>query len=90
LRSLRLSKPRGNKTFAGLILNDKLNKEKVQARCGLAVIDLRNGDVVHSLNIDGVVEELYDVVILPKIRRTMAIGLRSDEIRRVISIGEQI
>ena len=56
---LGLSKPRGNKTFAGLIINERLEKEKVQARCGLAVIDLRNGDVVHSLTIDGVVEELY-------------------------------
>jgi len=83
-----LSKPRGNKTFAGLTINERLDKEKVQARCGLAVIDLRNGDVVHSLTIDGVVEELYDVVILPKIRRTMAIGFRNDEIRRIISIGE--
>ena len=55
-----------------------------------AVMDLKNGDVVHSLNIHGVVEELYDVVTLPKIRRTMAIGFRNDEIRRVISIGEQI
>jgi uncharacterized protein (TIGR03032 family) len=85
-----LSKPRGNKTFAGLTINERLEKEKVQARCGLAVIDLRNGDVVHSLNIDGVVEELYDVVTLPKIRRPMAIGFRNDEIRRVISIGEPI
>ena len=83
-----LSKPRENKTFAGLRINERLDKEKVQARCGLAVIDLKSGDVVHSLNIDGIVEELYDVVTLPKIRKTMAIGFRSDEIRRVISIGE--
>ncbi len=85
-----LSKARENKTFSGLLLNERLIKENAQARCGLMVIDLRSGDIVHSLNIDGVVEELYDVVVLPRIRRPMAIGFRNDEIRRVISIGEKI
>jgi hypothetical protein len=42
---------------------------------------------VHSLNIEGVVNELYDVAVLPQIRRPMAIGFRSDEIRRVITMG---
>ncbi|PSF39566.1 TIGR03032 family protein [Aphanothece hegewaldii CCALA 016] len=83
-----LSKPRENKTFSGLLLNEKLNSLNANARCGLFVIDLNRGDIVHSLTIDGVVEELYDVVVLPRIRRPMAIGFKSDEIRRVITIGE--
>ena len=83
-----LSKPRENKTFSGLVLNDRLNQQNAQARCGLFVIDLQRGDIVHSLTIDGVVEELYDVVTLPKVRRPMALGFKSDEIRRVITIGE--
>ncbi|MCA9660695.1 MAG: hypothetical protein KC486_20300, partial [Myxococcales bacterium] len=32
--------------------------------------------------------ELYDVAVLPGVRRPMALGLRTDEIRRVITIGE--
>ncbi|MDZ8236172.1 MAG: hypothetical protein RMZ69_03185 [Nostoc sp. ChiQUE01a] len=36
---------------------------------------------------DGVVLELYDVVALPGVRRPMAIGFRSDEIRRVVTVG---
>lgn len=83
-----LSKPRENKTFSGLALNEKLNQQNASARCGLCVIDLNRGDIVHSLTIDGIVEELYDVVALPKIRHPMAIGFKSDEIRRVITIGE--
>ncbi len=51
------------------------------------MIDLRSGDIVHSLRIEGVVEELYDVQVLPGVRQPMAIGLKTDEIRRVISIG---
>jgi uncharacterized protein (TIGR03032 family) len=83
-----LSKPRENKTFSGLELNERLEQKNALPRCGLLVIDLRRGDIVHSLTIEGVVEELYDVVILPQMRRPMAIGFKSDEIRRVITIGE--
>jgi hypothetical protein len=51
------------------------------------VIDLRTGDTVHWLTIAGVVEELYDVAVLPGVVRPMALGFKSDEIRRVITLG---
>lgn len=54
----------------------------------MQVIDLRTGDVVHWVRIEGVVEELYDVVVLPGARRPMALGFKTDEIRRVLSIEE--
>jgi hypothetical protein len=73
-----------------LELNECLEQKNALPRCGLMVIDLRRGDIVHSLMIEGVVEELYDVVILPQVRRPMAIGFKSDEIRRVITIGENL
>ncbi|MGB5969552.1 MAG: TIGR03032 family protein [Spirulinaceae cyanobacterium] len=82
-----LSQPRENKTFSGLPLNEMLQEKKVEPRCGLLVIDLRTGDIVHSLRIEGIVSELYDVAVLPGVRRPMAIGLRNDEIRRVITVG---
>ncbi|NET36766.1 MAG: TIGR03032 family protein [Cyanothece sp. SIO1E1] len=81
-----LSQSRGNKTFAELPLEQRLQAKQVEPRCGLNVIDLRNGDMVHSLRIEGVVEELYDVVVLPQVRRPQAIGIRNDEIRRVLSV----
>jgi uncharacterized protein (TIGR03032 family) len=83
-----LSLNRENKTFQGLELEDNLKKRKSDPRCALQVIDLRSGDVVHWLRIEGVVRELYDVVALPGVRRPMALGFKTDEIRRVISIGE--
>jgi uncharacterized protein (TIGR03032 family) len=82
-----LSKPRDNKTFNGLALNERLQSKDAQPRCGLMVIDLRSGDIVHSLRLEGVVAELYDIQILSGVRCPMAIGLRTDEIRRVISMG---
>jgi len=82
-----LSRPRHNKTFSGLALDDNLAAKDAEARCGLQVIDLRTGDIVHWLRIEGIVEELYDVVVLPGVRRPMAVGFKSDEIRRTITIG---
>jgi uncharacterized protein (TIGR03032 family) len=83
-----LSRPRHDKTFAGLALDENLAKRQAVARCGLEVIDLRSGDVVHWLRVEGVVEELYDVVVLPGVVRPMALGLKTDEIRRTLSVGE--
>ena len=83
-----LSQSRDNKTFADLPMNEKLEKQGVEPRCGLMVIDLNSGDIVHWLRIQGVVKELYDVAVLPGIKRPMAIGFKSDEIRRIISIEE--
>jgi uncharacterized protein (TIGR03032 family) len=83
-----LSKPRDNKTFAGLPLDERLQERGAQARCGVQVIDLRTGDAVHWLRIEGVVEELYDVIPLPGVRTPMALGFKTDEIRRVLSVEE--
>ena len=83
-----LSLPRHNKTFSGLLLNDRLSEHNIAAQCGLQVIDLRRGEVAHSLQLHGVVQELYDVCVLPKLRRPMAIGFRNDEVHRIITIGD--
>lgn len=81
-----LSMPRHNKTFAGLALQDILAEKGVEPRCGIMVIDLKTGDIVHWLRLQGMITELYDVVVLPGVRRPSALGLRSDEIRRTISL----
>ena len=82
-----ISKPRNNKTFSGLPLDEQLQAKDASPRCGLLAIDLRSGDIVHWLRIEGVVEELYDVAVLPGVRRPMALGFKTDEIRRVVTIG---
>ena len=84
-----LSKARQNKTFSGLPLDEALNTRKAEARCGVQVIDLRSGDIVNWLRIEGVVDELYDVITLPGVRRPMALGFRTDEIQHVLSIGNE-
>jgi len=84
-----LSKQRENRTFSGLDLDQNLEQAQVDPRCGLHVIDLRTGDAVHWVRIEGVVSELYDVVTLPGIRQPEALGFRTDEIRRVLRVGEE-
>jgi uncharacterized protein (TIGR03032 family) len=80
---------RENRTFSGLALDDNLRSRSAEPRCGLYVIDLRSGDLVHWLRIEGVVRELYDVVVLPQTRRPMAVGFKTDEIQRMLSIGPE-
>ena len=84
-----LSLPRENRTFTGLTLDTRLAEQGVGPRCGLLVVDLRSGDLVHSLTIEGVVQELYDVAAVPGVTRPAAIGFQSDEIRRVIKVGAE-
>jgi hypothetical protein len=43
---------------------------------------------VHWLRIEGVVDELYDVITLPGVKRPMALGFKTDEINRVLSVDE--
>ncbi|APZ91710.1 TIGR03032 family protein [Fuerstiella marisgermanici] len=84
-----LSKQRENRTFSGLDLDQNLEKAQVDPRCGLHIIDLRTGDAIHWVRIEGVVSELYDVVALPGVRQPQALGFKSDEIRRVLRVGEE-
>ncbi|MGH7288248.1 MAG: TIGR03032 family protein, partial [Myxococcota bacterium] len=81
-----LSKPRQDRTFSGLALDHRLREKDAEARCGLWVIDTKSGVVAHWLELDGVVVELYDVQVLPGVRRPTALGFKSDEIQRLITI----
>lgn len=81
-----LSKPR-DATFAGLELAERLQQRGAEAQCGLQVIDLRSGQVVHWLRLEGVFNELYDVVVLPDVARPMALGLKTDDITRLLTVG---
>jgi uncharacterized protein (TIGR03032 family) len=83
-----VSRPRNEPTFSGLPLDENLKQRKAVARSGLQVIDLNTGDVAHWLRIEGVVEELYDVVVLPGVARPKAFGFKTDEIRHNVWIDE--
>lgn len=83
-----LSLARENRTFSGLPLDEALKERDTAARCGLAVVDLKRGDMVGWVRIEGVVRELYDVAVLPDVVRPSLIGFKSDDVRYVISIDD--
>ena len=82
-----LSRPRENRTFTGLHLDAALESHDAEARCGLLVVDMNSGSAVDWVRIDGVVDELLDVVHLPNVRCPSAIGLKGPEIERVLSVA---
>lgn len=79
-----VSRPRREKTFEGLALDARLEEAGAQPTCMLAVVNLETGDIEHSLEIAGAVQELYDVTVLRGIRRPMILGFRTPEIRFMI------
>lgn len=83
-----LSRPRHDKTFGGLALEQELRTRGAEPQCGLHVIDLRTGDTVHWVRLEGLVRELYDVAVLPGVVRPALFGFKTDEIQRTVSIGD--
>jgi uncharacterized protein (TIGR03032 family) len=85
---LGLSLPRSVGTFSGLPLDGQLQARHTEPRCGLAVIDLDTGDMTAWVRIEGVVRELYDVAVLPDVRRPSLIGFKGDEVKYTISVAD--
>lgn len=57
------------------------------AFCGLLVIDLQSGRIVHTLRLGGDLNEISDVAILPGVVRPRILGFKTDEIERLLTIG---
>ena len=81
-----LSKAR-EQTFSGLVRDDRLALKGAEAFCGLQVIDLKTGEILHWLKIEGIITELYDVAVLPGVRYPGCIGLQeTEELRKIVTI----
>ena len=77
-----LSLPRDT-SFSGLELDGELKKRDAEPWCGIQIIDLRSGDVVQWIRLDGHIRELFDVTVLPGVRCPMAVGLGTPEIQQL-------
>lgn len=82
-----LSLPRQQSGFAGMPLDEALREKKLDAVCGLLVVDLRRGEPVFLVRMEGSVQELYDVAVLPGVRRPRWIGLDSEDLHYLLRIG---
>ncbi len=81
-----LSRPRNGGAFSGLALDERLSERDASARCGLLIVDIDSGSVVEWLRFSHTIDELYDVAVLPGVRSAEAIGFKSDDIQREITI----
>lgn len=79
-----LSKLR-SRPFTGLALEERLRQAGQTPQCGLMVIELATGRVLHWLQLDGVVEELFDVVVLPGVARPQSLGFQDEDIERLVT-----
>jgi uncharacterized protein (TIGR03032 family) len=61
-------------TFDGMPIERTMKANGTVARCGLLIIDLRNGDIVQWFRLRGDVTELFDVGAIPNVRCPRGIG----------------
>jgi uncharacterized protein (TIGR03032 family) len=71
--------------FGGLALQDELKKRDGEPWCGLCIVDLRSGDLVEWIRLNGAIKELFDVAVIPEARCPMALGVNSPDIQSLIS-----
>lgn len=83
-----LSLPR-DKSFSGLELDDNLKKKDADPWCGIQMIDLRTGDVLQWLRLEGLVRELFDVAVIPGARCPMAVSPQSQEFASTVTRVEE-
>ena len=76
--------------IGGMPVEENLARSNAQSRCALVVLDLEKGVLAHWMRIEGQVDEILDVAILPGVRRPAVIGLDGDEIQRILSIAPEI
>jgi uncharacterized protein (TIGR03032 family) len=87
--AIGLSKAR-NGRFSGLELDDELKKRDADAWCGVQIVSLTNGDVLQWIRFEGDISEIFDISFLPGVRNPMMVGLRTAEIRELITFESEI
>jgi uncharacterized protein (TIGR03032 family) len=80
-----LSLPR-NGTFSGLALDNELKRRDADPWCGVQIVNLASGDIVEWIRLEGGVTELFDVAVIPGVRRPTATGFLNDEIQKMFTI----
>jgi uncharacterized protein (TIGR03032 family) len=81
-----LSRIRKTSTMDGVPLAER----REQLKCGVAVVDLRIGRVMGSLEFQTAVEEIFDVQLLPDVRFPEVIGFQQDTIQHTFIIPRAV
>jgi uncharacterized protein (TIGR03032 family) len=89
IAAIGLSKPR-NKRFEGLELDEELAKRDADPWCGVQFVSLTTGDVIQWIRFEGDLNEVFDVSFLPGVRNPMLVGLRTTDVRELITFESAI
>lgn len=84
-----LSRPRGPGAFEGLEIADTLRRRDADAWCGVLVVDLESGDILEWIRLDGTINELFDVAVVPGARAPMTVAPSSDIMRTFITFDAE-
>ncbi len=71
--------------FSGLALQDELARRDGEPWCGVCIVDLRSGDLVEWIRLNGAIKELFDIAVIPDTICPMALGVNSPDIQSLIS-----
>ena len=82
-----LSLPR-NGSFTGLALDSELKKRDAEPWCGVQIVNTQSGDIVQWIRLEGPVTELFDVAVLPGVRRPTATGFLTNDVHTFITIEQ--
>lgn len=84
-----VSKPRYG-TFEDMPLGDEFAQRGGTPMCGVLIIDLASGDIVEWLKLEGDVQELFTVELMPGIKCPMAVGPASEEFSETVTFDAEI
>ena len=70
--------------YSGLPLDDALAAAGTEPKLGIFIISLDTGAIVEWLLLEGPMYELFDVIVLPGVRRPSALGLLTNEIEQMV------
>jgi hypothetical protein len=54
----------------------------------MLIVDIDSGNAVEWVRFEHTIDELYDVAVLPRVRAAEAIGFKSDDIKREITVEQ--
>ena len=80
-----LSKVREKSVFGGIRLEETVPEPK----CGVWVVDTRTGQHVGFIEFEKTIDEVFDVQLLPRIRRPAVIGFNKETIQRACVIAPE-
>lgn len=84
-----VSKPREG-GFTDLPIEREMNLRFATPMCGVLIIDLRSGDIVEWVKIEGDATELFAVELMPNVACPMSIGLGTPEFDNAVTFEAAI